>query len=124
MSPLRGRRIVLDPGHGGFFKGAIGQNGLTEAEVNLGVALYLRGLLEWVGAEVFLTRTADYDFLTASDSTLASDLAFRSSFADSLQPDVFLSLHHNSISYGCVRPFFWKQRPATSVPVFFEERKP
>ena len=96
MSPLRGRRIVLDPGHGGFFKGAVGQNGLTEAEVNLGVALYLRGLLEWVGAEAFMTRTADYDFLTENDSTLTRDLAFRSSFVDSLQPDVFLSLHHNS----------------------------
>ena len=98
MSPLRGRRIVLDPGHGGFFKGAVGPDGLTEAEVNLGVALYLRGLLEWVGAEAFLTRTADYDFLTPSDSTLVADLAFRSSFSDSLQPDVFLSLHHNSVA--------------------------
>ena len=98
MSPLRGRRIILDPGHGGFFKGAVGQNGLTEAEVNLGVALYLRGLLEWVGAEVFMTRSADYDFLTENDSTLTRDLAFRSSFADSLQPDVFLSLHHNSVA--------------------------
>lgn len=98
MAPLKGRRIVLDPGHGGFFKGAVGQDGLTEADVNLGVALYLRGLLEWVGAEVFLTRTADYDFLTATDSTLTSDLAFRTSFSDSLQPDVFLSLHHNSVA--------------------------
>jgi len=98
MSPLRGRRIVLDPGHGGFFKGAVGPGGLTEAEVNLGVALYLRGLLEWAGSRVFMTRTADYDFLTANDSTLVSDLAFRSSFADSLQPDVFLSLHHNSVA--------------------------
>ena len=35
----RGRRIALDPGHGGFFRGALGVNGLTEAEVNLGVAL-------------------------------------------------------------------------------------
>jgi len=98
MSSLRGRRIVLDPGHGGFFKGAVGQDGLTEAEVNLGVALYLRGLLEWTGAQVYMTRTADYDFLTATDSTLVSDLAFRSSFSDSLQPDVFLSLHHNSVA--------------------------
>ena len=98
MSPLRGRRIVLDPGHGGFFKGAVGPGGLTEAEVNLGVALYLRGLLEWSGSQVFMTRTADYDFLTVNDSTLTSDLAFRSSFADSLQPDVFLSLHHNSVA--------------------------
>jgi len=98
LSPLRDRRIVLDPGHGGFFTGAVGPTGLTEADVNLGVSLYLRGLLEWAGAEVHMTRTANYDFLTAADSTLTSDLAFRSSFTDSLQPDVFLSLHHNSVA--------------------------
>ncbi|MGD9547710.1 MAG: N-acetylmuramoyl-L-alanine amidase [Candidatus Krumholzibacteriia bacterium] len=94
--PLLGRRIVLDPGHGGRFRGAVGPNGLEEADVNLGVALYLRGLLEWAGSEVFMTRTTDRDFTTASDSTLASDLAFRVSFTDSLQPDVFISIHHNS----------------------------
>ncbi len=94
--PLAGRRIILDPGHGGFFRGAVGLNGLTEAEVNLGVALYLRGLLEWAGAEVFMTRTADYDFLTPADSSLTSDLAARVAFSDSIQPDVFVSIHHNS----------------------------
>jgi len=96
FSPLRGRRLVIDPGHGGFFRGAVGLNGLTEAEVNLGVALYLRGLLEWAGAEVFLTRTADYDFLSPADSSLATDLAARVAFCDSIAPDVFLSIHHNS----------------------------
>ena|GEM_PF-444747 len=94
--PLQGRRIVLDPGHGGRFRGAVGPNGLEEADVNLGVALYLRGLLEWAGSEVFMTRTTDRDFTTAADSTLAGDLAFRVSFTDSLQPDVFISIHHNS----------------------------
>jgi N-acetylmuramoyl-L-alanine amidase len=98
LSPLRGRRIVLDPGHGGFFRGAVGAGGLAEADVNLGVGLYLRGLLEWAGAEVHLTRTADYDFLSPADSSLAGDLAFRVSITDSLQPDVFLSLHHNSVA--------------------------
>ena len=93
---LRGRLIMLDPGHGGFFRGAVGPNGLDEADVNLGVALYLRGLLEWAGARVVMTRTADQDFLAGTDSTLAADLAFRVSLMDSLQPDVFLSLHHNS----------------------------
>lgn len=96
FTPLKGRRLVIDPGHGGFFRGATGPEGLTEAEVNLGVSLYLRGLLEWAGAEVHLTRTADYDFLTPADSTLSADLAFRVSISDSLQPDVFLSIHHNS----------------------------
>ncbi len=96
LAPLRGRRILLDPGHGGRFRGALGPNGLSEAEVNLGVALYLRGLLEWAGAEVFLTRSADVDLSTPVDSTLAGDLARRVALADSLRPDVFLSLHHNS----------------------------
>ena len=50
-SGLAGRRIALDPGHGGFFRGALGVGGLTEAEVNLGVALRLRDLLAAHGAE-------------------------------------------------------------------------
>lgn len=96
FTPLKGRHIVLDPGHGGYFRGAVGPEGLTEAEVNLGVALYLRGLLEWAGAEVHLTRSADYDFLSPADSSLSSDLAFRVNLANDLKPDVFLSIHHNS----------------------------
>ncbi len=95
-APLQGRRILLDPGHGGAFRGAVGDGGLTEAEVNLGVALYLQGLLQWAGAEVHLTRTADVDLLTPADSSLSADLAARVALADSLQPDVFVSIHHNS----------------------------
>ena len=42
---LRGRRILLDPGHGGVFRGVVGRDGLDEATVNLDVALRLRDLL-------------------------------------------------------------------------------
>lgn len=94
--PLQGRRILIDPGHGGYFRGAVGDGGLTEAEVNLGVALYLQGLLQWAGAEVHLTRTTDRDFLSPADSSLSADLAARVAMCDSLRPDVFLSIHHNS----------------------------
>src|SRR5262245_60562724 len=76
---IAGRRIVLDPGHGGFFRGALGVNGLTEAEVNLGVALHLRGLLEARGAQVQMTRTDDRDYLSPLDSTLRGDLTDRKS---------------------------------------------
>src|SRR5262249_11729999 len=51
-SGLKGRRIALDPGHGGVYRGAMGVHGLTEAEVNLAVALRLRDLLVAQGAEV------------------------------------------------------------------------
>jgi N-acetylmuramoyl-L-alanine amidase len=96
ITPLRGRHVLLDPGHGGRFRGAVGPGGLTEADVNLGVALHLRGLLEWAGARVSMTRTADTDLSTAADSTLAGDLERRVALAEALRPDAFVSLHHNS----------------------------
>src|SRR5689334_23506499 len=97
---LVGRRITLDPGHGGFFRGALGTNGLTEAEVNLGVALQLRGLLEARGAQVLMTRTDDRDFLTPADSSLRSDLAERVRMSESFGPDLFVSIHHNADARG------------------------
>jgi N-acetylmuramoyl-L-alanine amidase len=93
---VRGRRIVLDPGHGGFFQGTVGLGGLTEKEVNLGVALELRDLLRAAGAEVFLTRETDRDFLGPADSTLRADLAERSRLANAFAPDLFVSVHHNA----------------------------
>jgi N-acetylmuramoyl-L-alanine amidase len=100
VSPLRGKRIALDPGHGGFFRGALGVNGLTEAEVNLGVALHLWGLLRGAGVEVMLTRTDERDFLSPDDSTLRADLAERVRLAEGFRPDLFLSIHHNADARG------------------------
>ena len=51
-APLSGRRILLDPGHGGRFRGVVGRDGFSEAEANLGVALYLRGLLVEYGTDL------------------------------------------------------------------------
>ncbi len=99
-SGLAGRRIALDPGHGGFFRGALGVNGLTEAEVNLAVALRLRDLLTVRGAEVFLTRDRDRDFRGVADSTLRADLAERVRLANAFRPDLFLSIHHNADAAG------------------------
>jgi N-acetylmuramoyl-L-alanine amidase len=97
---IAGRRIALDPGHGGRFRGSVGVNGLAEAEVNLGVALELRGLLESHGAHVFLTRTEDRDFLSVSDSSLRTDLAERVRLANQFEPDLFVSIHHNADPAG------------------------
>jgi N-acetylmuramoyl-L-alanine amidase len=99
-SGLAGRRIALDPGHGGFFRGALGVGGLTEAEVNLGVALHLRDLLAAHGADVFLTRENDRDFLTPADSALRADLAERARLAAAFAPDLLVSIHHNADPHG------------------------
>ncbi len=103
-SVLSGRRIVIDPGHGGEYDGAMGADSLSEADVNLGVALYLWGLLREAGTEVHMTRSADRDFLpegaAASGTGLAAllrdDLAARIEKANEFDPEVFVSIHHNS----------------------------
>jgi N-acetylmuramoyl-L-alanine amidase len=95
-SCLKGKRIVLDPGHGGAFPGAIGRGGLKEAQVNLGVALYLWGLLRDAGAEVLLTRSSDRDFLCGEKAGLRDDLSRRVEVAKAFKPDLFVSLHHNA----------------------------
>ena len=99
-SGLRDKRIVLDPGHGGFFPGSLGVRGLTEARVNLGVALVLRDLLEAQGARVLMTRDTDRDFLTPADSALRADLAERVRIANAFEPDLFVSIHHNADASG------------------------
>jgi N-acetylmuramoyl-L-alanine amidase len=99
-SRLAGRRIVIDPGHGGYFRGALGVRGLTEAEVNLGVSLELAKLLRERGAQVLLTRETDRDFLTPADSSLRSDLAERVRIGNAFQPELFVSVHHNADARG------------------------
>ena len=93
---LQGRSIVIDPGHGGEFRGVVGTGKVSEADVNLGVALYLWGMLKNAGAEVSLTRTIDRDFLPPDSDELSVDLENRMIRANSFEADVFISIHHNS----------------------------
>ncbi|KFE64014.1 N-acetylmuramoyl-L-alanine amidase family protein [Hyalangium minutum] len=84
----RGLRIVIDPGHGGSQEGAKGPGTLQEKDVVLQLAKRLRERLEKeVGAQVFLTRE--------KDGTLP--LPDRVHFANGKRPDVFLSIHANSM---------------------------
>jgi len=94
--PLQGKVIVIDPGHGGTYKGAIGKQGLTESEINLGVALYLWGFLKGSGAEVILTRTIDSEVAQGEASGLKDDLQARCTIANQANANLFISIHHNS----------------------------
>lgn len=87
---LKGRRIVLDPGHGGdaYQRGfKRGPTGVREAEMNLRVARYLREFLLAAGCEVRLTRESDHDISHARRAAAANDWP----------ADLFISLHHNAI---------------------------
>lgn len=81
------RVIVLDPGHGGSNFGTRSSvDGRYEKDLTLDWARRLTPLLEQNGWRVFLTRTNDTDF----------SLLDRTAFADSVQADLFLSLHFNA----------------------------
>ena len=84
-SPIAGRIIVLDPGHGGIDAGAIGSQGVREKEVNLEVALRLKDLLEEAGAQVVLTRIDDRYV----------SLYERAAIANQVGAAMFISIHAN-----------------------------
>ncbi len=98
-SAVKDKVIVIDPGHGGQFAGAVGALGLKESDVNLGVALYLWGLLSEAGARPLLTRTADTTVVRSMPRGLADDLLARSAIGNDASADLFISIHHNSNIY-------------------------
>lgn len=85
---LRGIKIMLDAGHGGEDEGALGPSGLAEADLNLVLSNHLERELRARGAEVRQLRAADV--------TLPLD--DRVDRAWEYDPDLFVSLHHNSVA--------------------------
>ena len=84
---LKGRKIFLDPGHGGEDRKNKSYDGkIVEADVNLRVALNLKNYLEEAGATVFISRDVD--------KTVSLD--DRSKFANESGAEIFISIHHNA----------------------------
>lgn len=81
------RSVVLDPGHGGTDPGAIGAGGIREKDVTLDVARRVKALLEEGRLSVSMTRD--------TDATLS--LKDRVLLANGKRPDLFVSIHVNSL---------------------------
>lgn len=89
-TPILGKTIVLDAGHGGSDPGAAGAaNGLWEKDLNLRITLAAAEKLRALGAEVILSR---------SDDTTVS-LAERMALLEMIEPDLCISVHQNSMGY-------------------------
>lgn len=84
-SPIKGRIIVVDAGHGGKDSGAIGA-GTTEKAIVLEVAKLLRDKLVKAGATVIMTRESDV-YPTLED---------RVNIAKNSYAEAFVSVHVNS----------------------------
>lgn len=88
--PLKGMTIVVDAGHGGGDTGTLGflgKNGKSEKDLNLEISLALEKKLKALGAEVVMTRT--------DDKTV--DPQPRMELFNAVNPDLLLSIHHNSM---------------------------
>jgi N-acetylmuramoyl-L-alanine amidase len=96
---LIGRRIVVDPGHGGDDAGFT-EGETTEADLVFDIASRIEGRLAAAGATVYLTRGRDQNPTTAE----------RTRFANDARADLFVSLHvdaHDSEHARGVASFYY-----------------
>jgi N-acetylmuramoyl-L-alanine amidase len=91
--PLRVKRIVLDPGHGGVDAGAVTPSGVVEKDITLDIGQRLRRLLERAAFEVVMTRGVDETV----------PLTQRVALANAAGADLFVSIHVNSFATSQAR---------------------
>jgi len=101
--PLKGKVIVIDPGHGGIDPGYIGPSGMFEKTLNLKIALKLRKILNDAGAKVVMTRHGD---VTVRNKDVVA-------LANSSGANLFVAIHLNSFASprigGCETYYFTPQ---------------
>ncbi len=94
-TPLHGRRIAIDAGHGGIDSGAE-YHSQAEKAVNLALARRIGDKLTAAGAEVIYTRTDDIDYYTRGKGGKRADLKKRVAIIEEAQPAAFVSVHCNA----------------------------
>ena len=103
---LKGKKIVLDAGHGGKGVGAVSKTNLKEKDLNIILTTKVAALLESMGAEIIFTRNPGID--------VNLPLEDRINIANNSCADLFISVHHDfntdttangvSIYYSSYRP--------------------
>lgn len=87
-SPVQGRYIGVDAGHGGSEPGSVSPSGLKEKDLNLDIAQRLATALRAAGAKVFMIR----------DSDVKVDFRDRPEIANEEKVEVLVSIHCNSFT--------------------------
>ena len=100
-TPVSSKTIIIDAGHGGEDGGAVSNNGISEAKINLKIALKLQQLLEQSGSNVVLTRSDNNAIYDIDKKTLRekknSDIRNRVKIGNNSSADIFVSIHLNKI---------------------------
>ncbi len=82
-----GRKVVLDPGHGGYDPGAM-YGGHNEKDVTLDITKKVQEYLSKAGIKAYMTRSDDR-FLSLSE---------RVEISNSINPAIFVSIHANALA--------------------------
>lgn len=110
------KKIVIDPGHGGYDPGAVGPSGMQEKVVALAVAVKLADILAAAGADVKLTRDSD-NVPWDPDS----DLAERVRISNEFGADAFVSVHANAATNPQAKGMeVWTTRGQTAADLIAE----
>jgi N-acetylmuramoyl-L-alanine amidase len=98
-TPLSGKVIAIDAGHGGPDGGAVSREGIIEKHINLAISLYLRDYLQQAGALVVMTREEDKDLADPEvrGSRKRQDIFRRVELVNNKNADILISIHMNSI---------------------------
>ena len=111
---LKGKVIVVDPGHGGDDPGAMGPAGIWEKELNLKIAFMLADYLEEKGAKVYMTRKTD----------TRNSLKQIVSFANGLNADAYVAVHLNSIDNSKIsgtETYYYKYKDKKLANIMHQE---
>ncbi|SCZ81453.1 N-acetylmuramoyl-L-alanine amidase [Acidaminobacter hydrogenoformans] len=80
--------VVIDAGHGGTDPGAV-SGGYQEKAINLAMSTYVKALFDnSEDFKVYYTRTSDVN----------KSLKYRTDLANTLEADIFVSIHNNAMS--------------------------
>ena len=100
-TPVSNKVVIVDAGHGIPDEGAEGNDGTTEAQINLKIALKLQQLLEQSGCTVILTRSNENGIYELDAKTIRekkiSDIHKRVEIGNNSSADIFVSIHLNKI---------------------------
>lgn len=92
--------LFLDPGHGGMDGGAVSSRGVSEKDINLAIALYVKKMAEEYGWNVVMTRETDEGLYNSDEGSIramkTADLRARRDMLKKYNPRVAVSIHLNS----------------------------
>lgn len=113
---LTGKRIMIDPGHGGTEVGTYGRvSGVLEKDFNLQFSLVLKEVLESANAIVYLSRHDDTTVYQGPNYETFFDLMERIKLTERKEADLFISIHADNfpadLSINGTAAFYYSSLP-------------